>query len=51
MQQAVIARRRENRLALKSSKGRTMEIVIALLVVAGWFLLQAWLLPRFGLKT
>lgn len=28
-----------------------MEIVIPLLVFAGWFILQAWVLPRFGVKT
>ncbi len=28
-----------------------MELITLLLVFAGWFILQAWVLPRFGVKT
>jgi hypothetical protein len=31
--------------------GGIMEIFIALGIVAVWFLLQAWLLPRLGVPT
>ncbi len=32
-------------------KGAAMEILIALAVIAAWILLQAWILPRFGVST
>lgn len=32
-------------------KGDAMEILIPLAVVAAWIVLQAWVLPRFGVKT
>jgi len=28
-----------------------MELLIPLAVVAAWIILQAWVLPRFGVKT
>jgi hypothetical protein len=28
-----------------------MEILVALGVLVGWFALQAWILPRFGVST
>jgi hypothetical protein len=28
-----------------------MEFLIPLAVVAAWVILQAWVLPRFGVKT
>jgi hypothetical protein len=34
-----------------SREGRTMEILIPLGILVVWFILQAWVLPRFGVKT
>jgi hypothetical protein len=31
--------------------GKTMEILIPLGFLAAWIILQAWILPRFGVKT
>jgi hypothetical protein len=31
--------------------GKTMEFLIPLGVLAVWFILQAWVLPRLGVKT
>ena len=31
--------------------GKTMEILIPLGILAVWIILQAWVLPRFGVKT
>ena len=31
--------------------GKTMEILIPLGVLVVWIILQAWVLPRFGVKT
>jgi hypothetical protein len=28
-----------------------MEILVPIAVVAAWVILQAWVLPRFGVKT
>ena len=28
-----------------------MEILIPIAVLAAWIILQAWVLPRFGVKT
>jgi hypothetical protein len=33
------------------SGGKIMEILIFLAVLAAWIVLQAWVLPRFGVKT
>jgi hypothetical protein len=33
------------------SGGKLMEFLIPLAVLALWIILQAWLLPRFGVKT
>jgi hypothetical protein len=30
---------------------KAMELLIIPLLVAAWFILQAWVLPRFGVKT
>jgi hypothetical protein len=30
---------------------RTMEILIPLGMLVVWIILQAWILPRFGVKT
>jgi hypothetical protein len=34
----------------RQTKGK-MEILIPLLVLVAWFVLQAWILPRFGVST
>ena len=31
--------------------GKTMEILIPLGFLMAWIILQAWVLPRFGVKT
>ena len=31
--------------------GRTMEVLIPLGVLLVWIILQAWVLPRLGVKT
>ena len=31
--------------------GRTMEILIYLVIFVAWIILQVWVLPRFGVKT
>jgi hypothetical protein len=31
--------------------GKAMEFLIPLGVLVGWIILQAWVLPRFGVKT
>ncbi len=31
--------------------GKTVELLIPLALLAAWFVLQAWVLPRFGVKT
>ena len=30
---------------------KTMEIFIPLGILVAWIILQAWILPRFGVKT
>lgn len=32
-------------------KGIVMEILIPLGILAGWVILQIWVLPRFGVRT
>jgi hypothetical protein len=32
-------------------RGPVMEILIPLAVLVAWIILQAWVLPRFGVKT
>jgi hypothetical protein len=32
-------------------RGPAMEILILLGVLVAWIILQAWVLPRFGVKT
>lgn len=34
-----------------SKGGRAMEILIPLGILVVWIILQAWVLPRFGVKT
>jgi hypothetical protein len=36
---------------MERKRGRIMEIFIPIVVLAGWIVLQAWVLPRFGVKT
>ena len=31
--------------------GKSMEILIPLGILVVWIILQAWVLPRFGVKT
>jgi hypothetical protein len=33
------------------SGGKIMELLIPVAVLVVWFVLQAWVLPRFGVKT
>lgn len=33
------------------SKGHKMEVLIPVGILVVWFTLQAWVLPRFGVKT
>ena len=34
-----------------SKGGTTMEVLILLAFVGAWIVLQAWVLPRLGVKT
>jgi hypothetical protein len=36
---------------LADTGGKTMEFLIPLGVLAVWIILQAWVLPRLGVKT
>lgn len=36
---------------MKTNGARMMEVLIPLGILVGWFVLQAWVLPRFGVKT
>lgn len=33
------------------NKGGSMDYLIPLLVIGAWILLQAWVLPRMGVRT
>jgi len=33
------------------SRGKIMELLIPVGIIIVWFVLQAWVLPRFGVKT
>jgi hypothetical protein len=35
----------------RNKRGFTMEFLISLAVFVVWVVLQAWVLPRFGVKT
>jgi hypothetical protein len=35
----------------RRSGGKTVEFLIPLAVLIAWVVLQAWVLPRFGVKT
>jgi len=37
--------------ATTSWRGRTMEIFVFLGFLVAWIILQAWVLPRFGVQT
>jgi hypothetical protein len=39
------------RLLLQRLGGKIMELLIPLAVLVVWVVLQAWVLPRFGVKT
>ena len=32
-------------------RGLAMELLLPLAVLVAWIILQAWVLPRFGVKT
>ncbi len=32
-------------------RGSTMDILVPIAVLVAWIILQAWVLPRFGVKT
>jgi hypothetical protein len=36
---------------LERKRGFTMELLIPLAVLLAWIILQAWVLPRLGVKT
>jgi hypothetical protein len=36
---------------LQSQGAKTMEVLVLVAFVAAWVILQAWVLPRFGVKT
>ena len=36
---------------IKRKRGRQMEIFIPIALLVAWIALQAWVLPRFGVKT
>jgi hypothetical protein len=38
-------------LTTERKRGPAMEILILTAVFVGWIILQAWVLPRFGVKT
>jgi hypothetical protein len=38
-------------LSVTSTGGKTMEVLILLGVLVVWIILQAWVLPRLGVKT
>ena len=40
-----------DKLTTGEKKGIAMEILIPLAVLVAWIVLQAWVLPRFGVKT
>ena len=35
----------------RNKRGFAMEVLIPLAVFVAWVVLQAWVLPRFGVKT
>jgi hypothetical protein len=37
--------------AAKHTRGNNMELLIPIGVLAVWFILQAWVLPRLGVPT
>jgi hypothetical protein len=37
--------------AANNEGAKTMEFLIPLAVLVAWFVLQAWVLPRLGVKT
>jgi hypothetical protein len=41
----------KNNTNIKWKKGTAMEVLIPVVVLVTWIVLQAWVLPRFGVKT
>ena len=37
--------------AARSPGGKIVELLVPLGILVVWFVLQAWVLPRFGVKT
>ncbi len=40
-----------NNSTAERKRGLVMEILIPIALLAAWIVLQAWILPRFGVKT
>jgi hypothetical protein len=40
-----------NEVQLKRKRNTIMEILIPIVAIVLWIILQAWVLPRFGIKT
>ena len=41
----------DSNLTTGRKRGTVMEILIPIAVLVAWIILQAWVLPRFGVKT
>jgi fatty acid desaturase len=46
-----MSRTNQEPLRQQRSGGKIMELLIPLAVLVAWVVLQAWVLPRFGVKT
>ena len=42
---------RNGNLTPERKRGPAMELLIVILVFVAWIILQAWVLPRFGVST
>jgi hypothetical protein len=40
-----------NNVATERKRGPAMEILIPIAIFGAWIILQAWVLPRFGVET
>ena len=40
-----------SKMPIERKRGPAMEILIPIAVLVAWIILQAWVLPRFGVKT
>jgi flagellar biogenesis protein FliO len=41
----------DDALKSKGKRGPVMEFLVLLAFIVAWIILQAWVLPRFGVKT